>query len=208
MKKALLILLPLALVAAFLFPACQSNGGKLVEEAVSAATARIVETEKRIEDRLAILIARVEAGELTDAELKEEASAAVKQEKELAQADVAAILEQVKKDLKDEANDWGSRAIGGLGEAIGTYGSSGSIWAALASLAGSIFYAKSKAERLAMQTQIARDAKYLPGGPFAVQVAPMQQAFAAAPTAPAYQVPAGYRLVPNVTGSLAPLDKA
>ena len=140
--------------------------------------------------------------------LKEEASAAVKQEKELAQADVAAILEQVKKDLKDEANDWGSRAIGGLGEAIGTYGSSGSIWAALASLAGSIFYAKSKAERLAMQTQIARDAKYLPGGPFAVQVAPMQQAFAAAPTAPAYQVPAGYRLVPNVTGSLAPLDKA
>lgn len=208
MKKSLWILVPLALVLAFALPACKSDGGAVIEQAVTQATARIVDAEKRIEDRLAILLARVEAGELTDAQLKEQAAAAVQEEKAAAQADVKVILAQAKEDLQAEANQWGARAVGGIGDAIGTYGSSGSIWLAIGSLLGSVFYAKNKAEKVAMQTQIARDAKYLPGGPFAVQVAPQQQSFPAATQAPAYQVPAGYRLVPNVTGSIVPMDPA
>ena len=189
MKNKLLIGALMACVLAFALPSCQSDGGQILEQAARDTANALVETEKRIEDRIAAILAKMQAGEMTADEVKDGTRAIVREEKAAVKDTVDDIVARAKDALRAERDSWGGRLTDGIGGAIGTYGSSGSIWLALGTLVSSIFYTRNRTAMAKLEIDRERDAKYKPGGPFAQPVQPGQQQFQPYPTQPMMQPP-------------------
>lgn len=181
MKKTIAILAVL-LVAALAIPSCQSDGGQIAERAAREATEVVMQTEKRIEDRIAISLAKLEAGEVGNDQVKAEAKTIAIEERDRAKAEVAQVWATAKADMQAEVNAWPGRAASGIGQAIGTFGQTGNIWLALGTLLGSVLYTKGQQGKTKLEIENERNKKYIVGGPYA-QPGPQMQFQAPPPPA-------------------------